>query len=1312
MVMASREGGSQMTSRSVQRSTGFTLMLFLLTVLIVPSLMTYHASDISVDIWPHANPTQNIWGGLGANIADQLFRGLGYGVWFLALSLAVTTMSALMGYPVTAPVLRLIGWLIALTGVCTLCSVYSLQLAHSVDTPMIGPGGFLGVTTHAILLHYVTPTGTLLVAVSMVLGGTIVCTDLPFVLLRGVIFLLTGHRIHSPGFMSETAAFPVSMDIRLPTTSSTTVAVPINPISSASAASPTSAVPSKMSILTNPFSNQVTSEGRRVLTERPPRDAVPLAETASSKGPLSAQNIGEIPIRSAAKPIAEQVSGDRSSTSENMIGENHANIALQPSKTPSDANLKSDVPQRPGLLERLLSGLKKQPSESGVSGQPAGQSVTTNPSRSHPSPGAQAARLPVNFAQHGSPHDETELIPVDQNRYQLPSIELLSRGKPLDFDRLEQENRLRARLLEKTFADFGFHVRVVEIQVGPVIAMFEIELERGLRLNRIMSLGDDLAVKLRVPSVRIVAPIPGKNTVGIEVPNATREIVRLRELMEQSVMQTSGMELPLFIGKDVAGEPMSIDLAKLPHLLIAGTTGTGKSVCLNAIIISLLMTRSPDEVRMILIDPKMVELSGYQLIPHLMHPPVTDMHKAEAILGWAVEKMEQRYQLLAKLHVRNIKGYNVLGEREISRRLGRVSEEEREKYPAHMPYFVLVADEMADLMMTAPKEVESHIIRLAQKSRAVGIHLVLATQKPTVNIITGLIKSNMPARICFKVFSLTDSRVILDQQGGEKLLGQGDMLYMGPTTGTLLRGQGTFLSDEEINRVIEEIAVDEPEYVEELENLQTEETQKSEKPVDRDERYFETVDFVVREGKASTSLLQRALGLGYGRAARIIDHMFEDGIVGPSSPTKGREILITSLQWDRMKASWNGEEALPDFEDESNDSSLSTVFTPTNTLSQPELASVQTVATQVVAAQTVASIRSPMVSPPSPAAQSTLSPTNTQGNSAASPHSTTPVMESLFASVPPRRSTRIILAPPTPDPQFDPLAEHENLEQPHTDSFVAASAVERLKPASSAASTTVMPRKEHPSTTVTPTTVESSTKSVSLASASIVKPSQQADSTISEVVTVPPSDQKPASSAISDEQEEDSDDDFNWYDNVAKEITLSDGSSLQPPVPSQHSVIESAAQIDSAPWDHPTKMEDSEDMEESSASETMNLHSNGEKIAVKNYTDEQLECILRPAEDTDTTALGTSETTRPEDSSPWDIDAMAQHDEEDEYEGDDWDEDTEISDAHGNEPEPSVDPFSSNVSPSSLSNSDEFHSVSGTNPRFRKKKKHKKKRRH
>ena len=301
---------------------------------------------------------------------------------------------------------------------------------------------------------------------------------------------------------------------------------------------------------------------------------------------------------------------------------------------------------------------------------------------------------------------------------------MLMESEPFAFEEQEKEVRRKAKMLEQTFANFGFNVSVVEIETGPVIAQFEVELEAGLRLSKITSLADDLAIALRVPSVRIVAPIPGKNTVGIEVPNAERQLVRLREVIEEANGKAAKMRIPIFLGKDVSGNPMVADLTTLPHLLIAGRTGTGKSVCLNTMIVSMLMTRRPDEVRMLLIDPKMVELSPYKTLPHLMHPVVTDMRKAEAILAWAVEKMEERYALLARAGVRHIAGYNQLGEEELIERLQPENDEERKNIPTHLPYIVIVADEMADLMMTAAKEVETHIIRLAQKSRAVGIHLV------------------------------------------------------------------------------------------------------------------------------------------------------------------------------------------------------------------------------------------------------------------------------------------------------------------------------------------------------------------------------------------------------------------------------------------------------------------------------------------------------------------------------------------------------------------------------------------------------------
>jgi S-DNA-T family DNA segregation ATPase FtsK/SpoIIIE len=492
--------------------------------------------------------------------------------------------------------------------------------------------------------------------------------------------------------------------------------------------------------------------------------------------------------------------------------------------------------------------------------------------------------------------------------YELPSLELLLPTEHLRQDEQESEVRERARMLEKTFAEFGFKVRVVEIETGPVISQYEIELEAGLRLAKIVNLADDLAIALRVPSVRIVAPIPGKNSVGIEVPNTIRQMVRLREVMEEAQAKAKTLKIPLFLGKDVAGNPMVVDMASMPHLLIAGRTGTGKSVCLNSLILSMIMTRRPDEVRMLMIDPKMVELTPYKSLPHLMHPVVTDMKKAEAILAWAVEKMEERYALLAKVGVRHLTGYNALGRDELIKRIGPETDEEAAAIPTTMPFIVVIADEIADMMMTAGKEIEQHIIRLAQKSRAVGIHLVLATQKPTVDVITGLIKSNLPARIAFQVASRTDSRVVLDECGADRLLGNGDMLFLSPGTSQILRGQGTYLSDEEITRVMAAVGTSEPQYAAELVNLQpapSGDAASGASPKDKDDMYDAAVEVVIREGRGSVSLLQRALGVGYGRGARLIDFMAEDGVVGLYAGSQAREILLTMEQWEAKKAARN-----------------------------------------------------------------------------------------------------------------------------------------------------------------------------------------------------------------------------------------------------------------------------------------------------------------------------------------------------------------------------------------------------------------------
>jgi DNA segregation ATPase FtsK/SpoIIIE, S-DNA-T family len=491
--------------------------------------------------------------------------------------------------------------------------------------------------------------------------------------------------------------------------------------------------------------------------------------------------------------------------------------------------------------------------------------------------------------------------------YELPALSLLEDAAPFPYDEHDRRLRDQAALLEKTFTDFGLNVRVVGINTGPVVSQYEIALETGLRVNKVTALADDIALNLRVPSVRMVAPIPGKNTVGVEVPNEVRAEVRLKDVILAAGKKAVKARLPLFLGKDTEGRPLVHDLAEMPHLLIAGRTGTGKSVCLNAIILSILMTRRPDQVKLILIDPKRTELLEFGKLPHLMHPVVLDAKKAEAILSWAVDKMEERYDLLSRARVRSIAAYNELGLAEIHRRVQPEDDTERGQIPEKMPYIVIVVDELGDLIMQMKREMESHIIRLAQKSRAAGIHLVVATQKPTVDVITGLIKSNLPARICFQVSSRTDSRVVLDEMGADKLLGKGDMLFLQPGTSTLIRAQGTYASDAEIARVVGRLE-GEPCYAPELlglssgpgaagggsflENLRA-----------RDEVYEAAVDVVVREGRGSVSLLQRALGIGYGRAARLIDFMAEDGIVGPYNGSNAREVLFTVEHWEQVKKS-------------------------------------------------------------------------------------------------------------------------------------------------------------------------------------------------------------------------------------------------------------------------------------------------------------------------------------------------------------------------------------------------------------------------
>ncbi|MBS5148252.1 MAG: DNA translocase FtsK 4TM domain-containing protein [Veillonella sp.] len=464
--------------------------------------------------------------------------------------------------------------------------------------------------------------------------------------------------------------------------------------------------------------------------------------------------------------------------------------------------------------------------------------------------------------------------------YHFPSLDILAKGKGSQSN--GEEVAQNAMMLENVLSNFGITAKVVNATQGPTVTRYEIEPAPGVKVSRIVNLTDDIALNLAAQHIRMEAPIPGKSAIGIEVPNKTTEAVHLRDVLDCSDFKDARGGIPVGLGKDIAGKPVITDLAKMPHLLVAGTTGSGKSVCVNTLISSILFSRKPEEVKLLLIDPKMVELSIYNGIPHLMAPVVTDMKKAAAVLRWAVREMEARYKAFAASGKRDIKSYN-------------------EAHPkAAMPLIVLIIDELADLMMTAPDDIEESISRLAQMARAAGVHMVLATQRPSVNVITGSIKANVPSRISFAVGSQIDSRTILDMAGAEKLLGKGDMLFAPIGANKPIRVQGAFISDDEVEHLVEFVkAQREPEYdntVTQEAEKETEKESSEENDIYRDELLERAVNLVMESGQASVSMLQRRFRIGYTRAARLVDTMEDLKIVGPSMGSKAREILMSPEQ--------------------------------------------------------------------------------------------------------------------------------------------------------------------------------------------------------------------------------------------------------------------------------------------------------------------------------------------------------------------------------------------------------------------------------
>ncbi|MFA6282477.1 MAG: DNA translocase FtsK 4TM domain-containing protein, partial [Candidatus Omnitrophota bacterium] len=462
--------------------------------------------------------------------------------------------------------------------------------------------------------------------------------------------------------------------------------------------------------------------------------------------------------------------------------------------------------------------------------------------------------------------------------YKLPSLDLLKVPPALDYREVKEDIEASIKNLEETLSDFGVDAKVVSVQKGPVVTMYELEPAPGVKITKISALSDDIALAMKSSSVRVVAPIPGRGTVGVEIPNEKKHLVYLREILEDKVFIDAPSKLTLTIGKDVSGNPVVADLKEMPHLLIAGTTGSGKTVCVNTIITSILFKAKPDEVKFILVDPKMVELAPFAGIPHLLHPIIYESKKAFVTLNWAVEEMERRYHLLAAEGARNIDVYNAKGKK--------------------MPFIVIIVDELADLMVVAKESIEVSIQRLAQLSRAVGIHLILATQRPSVDVITGVIKANFPARISFKVSSKVDSRTVLDVMGADKLLGKGDLLFLKPGAPKLIRTQGSLIDDEDINNLVAFIkAQGAPVYEEGI----LEGEKKAATNIMADELLGEAIKTVLQAHQASASILQRRLRVGYTRAARLLDLMEQQGVVGPFCGSKAREILVDPEEFLKEK---------------------------------------------------------------------------------------------------------------------------------------------------------------------------------------------------------------------------------------------------------------------------------------------------------------------------------------------------------------------------------------------------------------------------
>ncbi|MCC6784043.1 MAG: DNA translocase FtsK [Planctomycetes bacterium] len=825
-----------------------------LALFVLLALATFDRTQLDATAIPRGS-LRNVGGVVGHRLADGLTWIFGAGAWILAIATAVSGVLVFAGRVVERPAIKLVGLLVFIAMMSVLLAGPQGDADPSRLFPY-GPGGRFGANLSPRLYHALGGSGRLLVVLFGALCALLLATEW----LLSSMLLRVAHGV-------EGAAHRVrELRPQLALAGASEVAAKVEHAEAEAGEGEASDAAPRRRRRRAPRANAAESGELAELAGQElaaaDEDSSPEPEPASAPEPAAESDAAppETPAAGAREPAGEEAqASDAESAAEPDEGEPAASVEARDAKARA-TRLR---------IERRAKQRKK-------------------------------ARV----------RDRHPQLPFAEP-WTYPPIELLRDVPEVaaeNSDKLLEQNK---EAIEKRLASFRLDAQVVAASVGPAVTQYELRLGEGIKLSKVTAFEADLAAALRALNVRVVAPIPGKDTVGIEVPNKSRQMVYLRELLEQYGL-AEDKAIPLFLGKNVAGDPIVEDLARMPHLLIAGTTGSGKSVCINSILLSILLTRTPQEVRLVLIDPKMVELQVFRRVPHLACDVVTNMKRAPVVLGWAVDEMERRYTVLSGAGTNHIKSFNKLGKEEIERRLQRPIEPSE----AHLPYIVVVIDELADLMNVAQKEVEESIQRLAQKSRAVGIHVILATQRPSTDVITGVIKANLPCQIAFKVNRKIDSRVILDSNGAEKLLGFGDMLFVSPTAGQMLRAQGAFVSEEETHGVCAWLEQHGPEAAFIPDLVQTE-TAKKKGLSERDDLYDQAAEVILGQQRGSATLIQRALAVGYTRATRLLEMMEEDGLVGPFLGSKSRDVLMTLEEWRAREAA--AAEELEGGEDELDD---------------------------------------------------------------------------------------------------------------------------------------------------------------------------------------------------------------------------------------------------------------------------------------------------------------------------------------------------------------------------------------------------------